>query len=307
MNVKLYGFTLTPGNIPLPELFSYLQSYNGDPQTYRKLERIVTIEETPEDWVGLILTARNHKKFCELEQTEDGLKVRVSSVNQKNRLVDFNFFAVRKATGSGIYQHYPNSFGLGSFGYFLGYHNDRLTTHKRQDAMLAAMGQKDEARLRRLAAKLYAKKRLKCTALLKPEDFQTLVDAMSNIKSFSFDSERLVAKEKWFSAAKGEVAREHHSVFFNKTGVLSQIQSVVKTAAGKKTIDRLAVSGLDEDGVSVTYHLGKNINGFGTLDFDSITEDSALDVDNILSSPIADAIIQAMDDHPVYFTQTAKS
>lgn len=306
MNVKLYGFSITPGNVQLAELFSYLKSFNGDVQTYRKLERISYLYETPVDWVGLILTARDHKKFCELEKDQNGLRVKVSSINNANRLVDFNFFAVRKATGCGIYQHYPNSLGLGVFGYFLGDHNDKLTKQKRKDSMDSVLGQPDEQRLRRVYAKKYAKKRLKCAALLKPEDFKTLVDEMSKIVSLSFDFVTLSAKEPFLRRAQGDVSREHHSIRFAKAGLLANIQAVAKEAVSQKDLDRIAVSGLDGLGDAVTYHLGKNLDTFGKLDFDSIAEEEALNVNNVLSSPIALDIIDAMDSNPKYFSKVAK-
>lgn len=306
MNVKLYGFTLTPGTMPLADLFAYLKTIEGEPQEYRKLDRIIHLADSGDAWVGLLLTIRDHKKYVELQKTSEGLKIKVNSINDNNRLVDFNFFAVSKDTGSGIYQHYPNSFGMGLFGFYLADKTETLARAKMNAELEAAEGAADSGKRRRAIRKKYKKKRLKCAALLKPEDFNKLVDDMSDIKSFSFDMTTLSAKEPWLVPAKSEIAKEHHSVRFVKKGVMPTIKSMIFGASTNKDLDQISVSGLDMTGDSVTYHLGRNLDTFGKLDFDSIADDTALDVKNILTSPIVDEILQAMDDNPRYFQKVPK-
>lgn len=64
--------------------------------------------ESFEDFcVGVIITVKDQSKFCKLQsQADGGAKISVSNLEEAEKIMDFNFFAINLENGVGVYQGY---------------------------------------------------------------------------------------------------------------------------------------------------------------------------------------------------------
>src|SRR5579859_7077695 len=115
MHVRFHGFCLTPGGVLLKDFAQHLGTQSASEFPFLGSSRLLYSSLVGDEFVGLLLTARDQKKFCELNSGES-FKIKVRQLRGSNRLVDFNFFVMSLATGKGIYQVYRGSCGLPTFG-----------------------------------------------------------------------------------------------------------------------------------------------------------------------------------------------
>src|SRR5437868_13057882 len=106
MQAHLVGFAWTLGNgIELDEFFVYLRGQHNIATRFGQYDRLLYISDRGDYHLGLLLTVKDQKRVCEIQQAGEQYVVNVRSLDDDSNLVDFNFFAVKKGSGKGLYQH----------------------------------------------------------------------------------------------------------------------------------------------------------------------------------------------------------
>ncbi len=304
MKVRLYGFSVKQGSLPLSEFFTtVLKQFEGKKTKYRGEQRILYTAEKGDCFVGLLLTVRDQKRYCELEEGSSGFKIKVRELEGTNRLVEFNFFAVHKKSGNGLFQHYRGSFGLMPFCFYLKSKHAEECKNRRDDALRKAGESPSSQTSNAKEIRRRFSTSLEVLPLFKPADFEKLVRAMRAISAVSFSCEHFVLNNAIFSPSKKAVKKERHTITFEKKhSVLGALKnSIVKAAKQTVTFDGLAVAGVDEFGHEATYQLDSNLECFGVYEFDDVADNLDLDLENIANSPIVEMMMQSISSNSVYF------
>ena len=301
MNVRFHGFRLKEGNVSLSDFVDSVIAQHGVEFPYYGDHRLVYMDSSDADYyIGLVLTAKDQRKFCELDSSGD-YKITVRRLKDDHRLVDFNFFLICKATGAGLYQCYRGSCGLISFGHLLN-HLYRAELGKRRTAALIAIGGDTAKEKQKKEVRGRFKMQLEFTPIFRKEDFDTIVSQMKKIKSLGFNAETLMIAEGVFVKNRKLVSSDRITFTFSQDGNLSRICKAISGIVRQNKYEDLSVSGEDEDGTIITVKLEDNLNSFDRCDFDLITEPRALDVENIAKSSIVDRMRQIIEKNEEYFS-----
>lgn len=66
--------------------------------------------------LGLVVTLKDQKRFCRAEMEGGDFRLKTEELLHDDKLVDFNFFVLRKDTNKGVFQYYHNSCSPNVFG-----------------------------------------------------------------------------------------------------------------------------------------------------------------------------------------------
>ena len=121
MRVKFLGFRFECSSvISLKKYFKAIEAENFSTRKLGIYERYYLANTTfnPKYFVGLFVTVKDQKKFCELTKKKGKLCIKVNNLKDNSTLMHFNFFVMNKETGFGLFQHYHNSCSANQFGLF---------------------------------------------------------------------------------------------------------------------------------------------------------------------------------------------
>lgn len=296
MNVRFHGFRLKEGSIPISDFVDSVIRQHEIEFPYFGDSRLVYMDKgDPDYYVGLILTAKGQRKFCELDSTTQNKKITVRKLKDKHRLVEFNYFLIRKATGAGVYQTYRGSCGLMAFGSLLNHLYTAELGRVREAALLkigGALANKAQA----TAVRGKFKMKLDFTPIYRRDDFETILSLMKDIKTLSFDAESLGVTDGVFVRNKDIVAKDKVTFTFSRDGNLSRIRQAIVSIVKTGRYADPTVGGEDHDGTPVSIKLEENLNSFDRCDFDLIAEPQALRLNSIVSSSIVDRMRKIIED-----------
>lgn len=69
-----------------------------------------------EYFYGLVVTLKDQKRFCKANMYGGEITLKAEDLLEDDKLVDFNFLAIRKDTNKGVFQYYHNSCSPSVFG-----------------------------------------------------------------------------------------------------------------------------------------------------------------------------------------------
>lgn len=310
MKIKLIGFELTQGAVNLDDFFEHIAKKNGKEHKYGYAQRILYLAENKKFHLGLLLTAKANRRICELAKSGSGFSISVRELLIDSRLVDFNFFVVRKSTGRGIFQYYWGSASLSSFGGLLHKHYRELSDLRKGEALAAAGGDAaPKSKQKEIREKF--RQPLNCFPLYTEDDFSRLVQNLSKISSVTFSFAKLATNESWFTPDSDAVTREKRTFSFSKDGSVRSIAKAVIAAVRHKDsakFDDASVYGLDlTSGQDVVYNLSENIDSLATLEFDEVANDKTLSIPDIEKSTFFETMLRIAGENPVMFERRVKA
>ncbi len=122
MQVRFLGFnfSIDSKSLTLDDYVNNMIGRHGQSYKLSEHDRFLYFNSTYSEnyYVGLLVTVKDQKTFCELVRNSGKLVVRVNELDENTNLMDFNFFIINKVTGLGVYQYYHQSCSLNSFGHF---------------------------------------------------------------------------------------------------------------------------------------------------------------------------------------------
>ncbi|MGM0825370.1 MAG: hypothetical protein ACQEUY_11675 [Pseudomonadota bacterium] len=120
MKVKYVGIKLNSDcpNINSENFYEELERISGVIVESPSSERHFYFDNTTREGflLGLVVTLKDQRRFCKARMDGGELTLKTEDLIGEDKLVDFNFFAIRKDTKKGIYQYYHNSCSANTFG-----------------------------------------------------------------------------------------------------------------------------------------------------------------------------------------------
>ncbi|MGM0985404.1 MAG: hypothetical protein ACQEXI_00240 [Pseudomonadota bacterium] len=233
MKVRTYGFDVYTENlrVGIPELMQHLQERSGEEDNSKNVERRIYVDcnAYPDFYVGLIVTVKDHKNFCKLEESDEGVTVTVESLTGDDKLMEFNFFVLNKKNGIGLYQHYHQSCAVRVFGAYLVSRHARLRRRLKAEALdydaLSAAEQRDISR--------EFSPKLEFSQLVTKETLREMLERYKEIRSFEFAYTYLRPKKKRGRPLEKRVAKKREKLYFrnpeHKMDLAKEIGEFVKS------------------------------------------------------------------------------
>jgi hypothetical protein len=308
MKASILGFWLEPASaITLGDLFQRLKAKKGKAEKFRGYDRLIFVDETDTYHIGLLLTSKNYKRFCELHKQGETLSINVRQVQEGASLIDFNFFVVNKETGRGLYQYYHNSCRCPMFGNYCIEEFDQIRQERKAAAITAAGGSKAPDHQLTMISRKY-EGTLSWGILVRPEKFDDLVRKFDAIHNFDFELNSITAeKEQRYRLLQGVAARIRHQVGFErKVSVKDRAAAILKFVRGQNDLGDLSVAGRGVDGLERTIELYDNPDSFGSYEFDSLAQNMDFEPKDFAKSVFMSEIIRVADAHEHILKPKAK-
>ncbi|MGE8451384.1 MAG: hypothetical protein ACN6OP_12335 [Pseudomonadales bacterium] len=191
MLVKSYGFVVSAGNtkVSFDDLVASLVSTSGNEDDSMGQLRRIFVDSTavPGFVVGLVVTVKDQKSFCELVQDKGNFVVSVTNLVGANKLMEFNFFVVNKSNGHGLYQHYFQSCSPGTFGNYLRSRYRRLSEDSRDKELVELKKSENYSLKKEKLIRSNHAKGLNFSLLVHNETLEQVLSEFKKIKAFEYE------------------------------------------------------------------------------------------------------------------------
>lgn len=304
MKVRFLGIGFEHGDgVSIDELLYNLTSNNGAKTKLGSFDRqcyLKALDGRNSNYiVGLLVTIKDHKKFCELQNSDGKFIVKVSTVNANSNLMDFNFFAINKTNGQCLYQHYHNSCSSSQFAQFLQSNYKRLQAFKAEADKSAI---EDITKKQTIDINKKYKKGLSWGLMVRPENFDALLAEMETIRDFQMDFEALHVPEPDFAPLKNMVKKERRKISFVADTKASLVSQAIAKIIKNEEITEGKITGRGPDGLEKVIHILDNPDNFGEYDYDDVAgKINALDVDDFYKNWVITELLNQMKRHDYIF------
>lgn len=305
MKIRLLGLDFQPGSaISLAELFADMAAKQGSAIPFHGYDRFFYVQEVRDYHAGLLITTKDQKKFLELTQHADNIKIEPRDVTAGSQLADFNFFLFHKQTGRGIYQYYHNSCALNPFGLLCKKYYDDLRAAAIQREIDALPAHAKVAAHERAKAKIRKKyaASLKWEQIIRPAAFEALVGSLEKINSFTLTMSTLSQEEPLFRPLAREAKKVVREFRFGDDGALDIIKTGICNAIAKLAPAAAKVTGVDRDGLEQIIKLSNNPDSFGEFEYDDIAGQMSFSPREFATSAPMLEIMRVVEANPLMFT-----
>lgn len=277
MLVSLYGFYVVAGNgeVSLDDLFASLAATSGAEDTTQKNVRRIFIDTTTssEFVLGLVVTVKDQKTFCELVNDKGNFVINVSNLKGKNKLMEFNFFIINKSNGLGIYQHYFQSCSPGTFGSYLRTRYRQLSETSRDDAIAALKAKHQHTAGNEKAIKAAHAKGLSFGLLVHQESLEAVLSKFKEIKGFEYEFAVVEPELVKGAPISSFVRRLRQKVSFKSdinVGALSKAIQATVDALRPKSGHVAVVDYVDGEDIPMSIRIADIPEHFGEQDYDAV-------------------------------------
>lgn len=310
MQVRFQGFSFSTDctTVSLDDYIKHMVTRHGNAYELGEHNRFLFFNTTHSKnyYVGLAVTVKDQKTFCELVNKSGKLVVKVNELDGNSRLMDFNFFVLHKTTGLGMYQYYHQSFSLNSFGYF---NAQRFSEFKdgKIKAEISAIKDHKLTSAKEKAIKQKHKGRLRWEILVKKENLKNLIEELQQVKAFEYCFLSLTADEPEFQPLKNYVRKERTKLSFNSQSPVMALASSISNIVTKFGIDDGKIIGTDFDGIDRILRITNNPDNFGEYSYDDVAPKiNALDVDQFEKSWVVEELLSRCAEYKYIFEAKAK-
>lgn len=179
MQIRFLGFSFSTDSttLGLGDYIDHMVTNHGEAHELGEHNRYLFFNTSHSNnyYVGMLLTVKEQKTFCELTNTSGNLVVKVNELDANSNLMDFNFFVIHKTTGLGMYQYYHQSCSLNSFGYF---NRQRFSEYRddKVDTEISATPKQEKTAAKEKAIKRKHKGNLSWEILVRKEMLKELIE-----------------------------------------------------------------------------------------------------------------------------------
>jgi len=219
-------------------------------------------------FVGLVVTVKDHRAFCQLVNEQDGMKLKVSDVADGSHLMDFNFFVLNKKTLNGLYQHYHQSCSPGAFAQLCAVRFREYRVALADEAVRALpepVTAAAEARARSPFAGL-----LHSAVIVRKDALEKMIRELKRVKSFQYSLAVPAVVEEDFKPLTPWIKKETHKISFETKSPVDGIATAVANAVARLGISRGRVEGEDQDGIERVLRIVDNPDTFGEYEYDDV-------------------------------------
>lgn len=294
MQVRFQGFTLSvQGAITLDQVLSRFGSTISR-AAFKEAGRVVLVDTNvdPHYHLGLVITVKDQRKFCELREANKSFTVQVHKVNAAARLMDFNFFVVNKKTGAGLYQHYHQSCSPMQCLKLIT-KQFRLIREELADQQVDhALDDHARKRALRRARSTYRDCKIAVAMMVRKENLATILATFRKIKSFDFDIAFNEADAATFNPVAKHVRKQRrHFTFIQGSSVLELAAAIGKTVSDH-AIGAGYAQGVDDEGMDRVVRVMNNLDNYAEYDYDDVAPlIDGLDVERFVESKILDQLL----------------
>ena len=310
MQVRLLGFSLSSNCVPLSldDYVKHMISAHGQPHELGEHNRFIFFNTTHSKtyYVGLVVTVKDQKTFCELVKKSGKFVVKVNELDANSSLMDFNFFVINKTTGFGMYQYYHQSFSINSFGYFNAQRFSKLRDDRVQ-ADISAIPESDRSASKEKSIKKKYKGRLSWEILVRKENLKDLIEELQRVKAFEYCFASLTADEPEFQPLKNEVRKERTKLSFYPESSVKALASAISNIVKKLGVNSGKVIGTDMDGIDRVLQITNNPDNFGEYSYDDLAPKiNSLNVDEFEKSWVVQELLDKCKEYKHIFEVKAK-
>ena len=282
MLVRFLGFSFSANTTTnnLNEYVDHMITKHNQAHKLGEHNRFLFFNKTHSEkyYVGLLVTVKDQKTFCELTSKSGKWVVKVNELDIHSNLMDFNFFVLHKTTGFGMYQHYHQSCSVNSFGY---YNNRRFSEYQESKAKaeIAAIPEHELTTAKERAIKQKHKDYLKWEIIVRKEKLKDLIEELTRVKSFEYSFAAITVEEPEFKPLKQYVKKERKILAFSPTSPVNLLANAITSIVSRNNIDSGKVIGVDCDGIDRVLRITDNPDNYGEYAYDDVaTKINALDV-----------------------------
>ena len=279
MKIRIYGFEWFLGkNITFDQFIEFLINNTSGKLIHN---RIFGLTERDAYFVGLFLTIKDIKAFCQLKKEEDRFIITPKLLEDQTKITDFNYFLITKKTGRGLYQYYHQSAAPNTFCAFCKKEYDKL---KKEliDAEVNKLESPTEYQKRKIRKRYQGS--LRYATLLKPDSFENYIRTLKKVSSFEFEYSTLSPVMSAFRPLTPYTKRASHKVFFhNQSSTMQAIKDGIINIV-RQGLRRGRVKGVDPEGNEVTYKLINDYNTIAEYEYDDVVPTIRIDSQKIEKS-----------------------
>lgn len=278
MIVRSFGFSVEAGHdhVSVTDLFNYMASQNGQPDTSKSNERRFYIDSTGDaDFIcGLVVTVKDQKAFCELiKDNGGGFVISVKNLEGENKLMEFNFFVINKDNGLGIYQHYHQSCSTSIFGDYLKKRYSTLSQDFVQKDIDAAKTAGKLTQKKEKEIKSKYRKPLHFSILVQNEKLADVLKKFQQINSFEYELTGISPTVINGTPIAPYVRRTKEKIVFHSKSAIAAladaIQDMVDSVHPKS--GRIAVvDSFDDEEIPMSVKIANIPEHFGEQDYDAV-------------------------------------
>jgi hypothetical protein len=297
MKIKLLGIEMTTGQgVSLADMFQSIQNTGGNPVDLGGHNRFTYVDVVDGFHVGLVITTKSHSKFLEFKRDKATAKLEARDVTPGSQLADFNFFAINKATGKGIYQYYHQSCSVNVFGSLCKFYYEKIKKQRLEAAKVGIkkLTQAEEKRIN----KEYSGT-LKWEILVRKESFDKMVSELASIQAVTLSVSTLAYQETTFSPLALVAKNMSQRFTFGKGTLVGDIASSILKVAKIGNVESAKVEGVGEDGLEQIIKMFNTPDQFGEYDFDEIAQTMTISPADFAKSAFLQAMIKVAKEQPV--------
>lgn len=306
MFVKLIGFNLKVEGTGKVDFSSFVknlsetnQSKPNKPETKRLL--FINNQHNPEYHVGLVVTIKDHRTFCELVKTGDNLLVKVNKLQGNSSLMDFNFFVINKNTGAGLYQYYHQSCSANAFGATAA----RKFSEYRESELKKALTEAEIRNQKKSEIKKIQKEYrnyLRCEIIIRSDALISMIAEMKRVKSFEYSLSTPSVPESSFAPLKPYIRRKSERLNFSVGTPVQTIANALSSFVLSESVERGRIEGVDEDGIPRILKILNNPDSFGEYDYDTLAPKlNELDLEKFHQSWVISELIEKCKNNKAIF------
>jgi len=309
--VRFLGFTVSAGpDIQYQDLFDRLGERSSTSRNIEKKSgRMLFVDSNSNDlfYIGLIVTIKNQRKFCELMESGNSFKVKVSKVGDSSHLMEFNFFVLNKENGVGLYQHYHQSCSIGqAMNMIRSEYFSMLDDHicaRKQELVKDGIDELKAAKI----AKKEVRRRFKWEQLVRKENLPELLAELDRIKAFETVFSYLEPEQTEFEHLSGLVKKQRRKFIFVRPDNPFKLIQAISGVVSDMDLKSGRVFGVDCDGYDRILKLQNNPDNFGEYNYDSVAEKiNDLDVKKFNTSWVVRKLLEVCDEKSHIFKAKIK-
>lgn len=301
MKVRFFGFTVNASckQLSLNNWASHVCTNKPDMQSVEQGQRLLLLnsQENPQYHLGLVVTVKDQRRFCQIVSSEGHVRLRVNEIAQDTGLMEFNFFVINKITGAGMYQHYHQSCSVASFGGLLTSSYSDFRKMKVKSAV-EALSEADRTERKISSIKRNFAGRLNWTQLVRQEALAALIAELSSVKAFEYELSTPEVHEDEFRPLSSHINARSSRIRFAVGTPVGLVASAISGFSKAGNAKKGRVEGVDSDGNPQYLSILDNPDNFGEHEFDDVADQlNDLDLDAFHNSWVIQELLRSCDAH----------
>ncbi|WP_455865012.1 hypothetical protein [Pantoea agglomerans] len=272
MRVRRVGLKLSNSNnkIKTDEFIEYLKSFNFKSFSYESGERFFLFHQDEEFITGVVLTFKDQKKDCRARMSDGKFIIHTSDVLKDEKLIDFNFFAIKKATLKGLYEYYHNSCSIHVLYALLRRSFNNLKEEVKSNFIKDNLSLGKEKAERK--ADRFFSGRLQTQILIDERDIVSVLADFSKVKKIemSYYADQFNVGHATALQKRSKDVKVSFNIIDSEQSNVSILSESIKTLAETKGFKKGSVSTTDTDDIERVISIINMPKQLGECDFESL-------------------------------------